>query len=113
MADIQAWASLVALMVTKLPVMQETQAQSLGQEDTLEKGMATHSRILAWRIRWTEEPSGLRSWSHKELDTTKRLTHTFRSGNATVVTFLKIVLIFERYTCKYLWICYDAWGTSK
>ena len=42
-----------------LPAMWETQVQSLGQEDPLEKGMATHSSILAWRILWTEEPGGL------------------------------------------------------
>ena len=41
--------------------MQETQVPSLGQEDPLEKGMATHSSILAWRIPWTEEPGGLQS----------------------------------------------------
>ena len=39
-----------------LPAVQETQAQSLGPEDPLEKGMATHSRLLAWEIQWTEEP---------------------------------------------------------
>ena len=50
------WASLVALMVKHLPVMWETWIQSLGQEDPLEKGMATHSSIPAWRIPWTEEP---------------------------------------------------------
>ena len=54
-----------------LPAMWETQVQSLGQEDPLEKEMATHSNILAWRIPWTEEPSGYRPWSHKELDTTE------------------------------------------
>ena len=54
-------ASLVAQMVKNLPAVQETQVQSLGQEDPLEKGMATHSSILAWRIPWTEEPSGLQS----------------------------------------------------
>ena len=43
------------------PAMQESQVQSLGQEDLLEKGMATHSSILAWRIPWTEEPGGLQS----------------------------------------------------
>ena len=43
-------------MVKILPAMQETQVQSLGQEDPLEEGTATHSRILAWRIPWTEEP---------------------------------------------------------
>ena len=48
-------------MVKNLPAMQETQVQSLGQEDTLEKGMTTHSSILAWRIPWTEELDGLQS----------------------------------------------------
>ena len=52
-------ASLVAQMVKNLPVMLET--QSLGQEDALEKGMATHSSILTWRIPWTEEPGRLQS----------------------------------------------------
>ena len=46
-------------MVKKLPAMQETWVQSLGQEDPLEKGMATHSSILAWRIPWTGELGGL------------------------------------------------------
>ena len=54
-------ASLVAWMVKNLPAMQETCVQSLGQEDPLEKGMATHSSILAWRIPLTEEPGGLQS----------------------------------------------------
>ena len=48
-------------MVKNLPAMQETQVRSLGQEDPLEKEMATHSSILAWRIPWTEEPGGLQS----------------------------------------------------
>ena len=48
-------------MVKNLPAMQETGIQSLGQKDPLEKEMATHSSILAWRIPWTEEPSGLQS----------------------------------------------------
>ena len=54
-------ASLVAQMVKKFPAVQETQVRSLGQEDPLEKGMATDSSILAWRIPWTEEPSRLKS----------------------------------------------------
>ena len=58
--------------------MQETQVQFLGQEDSLEKGMATHSSILAWRTPWTEKPGGLYSpWGHKELDMTK---HTGERG---------------------------------
>ena len=48
-------------MVRNLPAMQETWVQSLGWEDPLEKGMATHSNILSWRIPWTEEPGGLLS----------------------------------------------------
>ena len=52
---------LVAQLVKNLPVMQETSVQFLGQEDPLEKEMATHSSILAWRIPWKEEPVGLQS----------------------------------------------------
>ena len=48
-------------MVKRLPTMQETQVQFLGQEDLLEKEMATHSGILAWRIPWTEKPGRLQS----------------------------------------------------
>ena len=48
-------------MVKNLPAIQETWVQFLGQEDPLEKGMATHSSILAWRIPWIEEPGGLQS----------------------------------------------------
>ena len=54
-------ASLVAQMVKNLPAMQEIQDQSQGQEDPLEKGMATHSSVLAWRFPWTEEPGRLQS----------------------------------------------------
>ena len=48
-------------MVKSLPAMQETRVQFPGQEEPLEKGMATHSSVLAWRISWTEEPGGLQS----------------------------------------------------
>ena len=54
-------ASLVAQIVKNLPAVQETQVQSLGQEDTLEKQIITHFSILAWRIPCTEEPGGLQS----------------------------------------------------
>ena len=63
--------SLMAQTVKNLPARQETPVRSLGWEDPLEKGMATHSSILAWRIPWTEEPGGLQSMGHKELDTTE------------------------------------------
>ena len=51
-----SWVSLVAQLVKNLPAMQETWVQSLGWEDPLEKGTATHSSILAWTIPWSEEP---------------------------------------------------------
>ena len=54
-------APLVALMVKSLPTMQETWVQSLGWEDPVEKIMATHSSILAWRIPWTKEPGRIQS----------------------------------------------------
>ena len=57
----QTMASLVAQLVKNQPAMCETWVQSLGWEDPLEKGMATHSSILAWRISWTEEPGRLQS----------------------------------------------------
>ena len=53
--------SLVAHSVKRMPTMQETRVQSLGQEDLLEKEMATHCSILAWKIPWTEQPGGLQS----------------------------------------------------
>ena len=58
-------------MVKDLPAVWETQVQSLGWEDPLEKGMATHCSILAWRIPWTEEPGGYSPWGRKESDMTK------------------------------------------
>ena len=56
-----SWALLVAQLVKNPPAMWETWVQLLGQEDPLEKGMATHSRILVWRISQTKEPGGLQS----------------------------------------------------
>ena len=64
------WASLVAHLARNLSAMQETWVQSPGWEDPLEKEMATHSTILAWRIPWTEGPGRLQSMVSQELDTT-------------------------------------------
>ena len=61
-------------MVKNPPAIQGIRVWSLGQEDPLEKGMATHSSILAWRIPWTELPGGYSPWNHKESDTTEQLT---------------------------------------
>ena len=58
------------------PAMQESWVQSLGQDDPLEEGMATHSSILAWRIPWTEEPGALQFMGSQRVDMTEQLTHT-------------------------------------
>ena len=65
--------------------MQETLVQSQGQEDPLEKGMATYSGIPAWRILWTEEYNGL--WGHKELDVTEwlPLSLSFTFNDSTII----------------------------
>ena len=68
---------MVAQTVKNLPAVQETQVRSLDQEDPLEKGLATHTSVLAWRIPWTEEPGRLQSMGPQELDTTEQLIHTF------------------------------------
>ena len=61
MGESQIYISLMAQMVKNLPAVQESQAPSLGQEDPLEKEMATHSSILAWEIPWAEEPGRIQS----------------------------------------------------
>ena len=65
------WASLVAQMVKNLPAMQKTQHQSLGQEDPLEKNLAIHPSVCAWRIPWIEDPGGLQSMG------SQRVRHTY------------------------------------
>ena len=71
----------MAQTIKSPPATPDTQVRSLGGEDPLEKGMATHSSILAWRIPWTEGPDGLQSMGAQELDTTERLTHTHGTGS--------------------------------
>ena len=85
-------------MVKHLPTMWETWVRSLGQEDPLEKEMATHCSILAWKIPWTEEPGWLLSWGCKELDTTEQLhfTTTQRVLEEQVPTF-SLFLVHSRY----------------
>ena len=72
-----SWASLVSKMVKNLPAIQNTWVQSLDWEDPLEKGMATHSSILAWRILWTEEPGKLQSMG------SQRLGHNWATKHST------------------------------
>ena len=78
-------ASLVAQMVKNLPAMQETQVRSLGWEDPLEKGMATHFNILAWRILWTEESGGLQSLG------SQRVRHDWETNAFKIYKYSNIV----------------------
>ena len=70
-----SWASLVAQMVRNPPAMQETWVRSLGWEDPLGEGMATHCSVLAWRIPWTEEPGGLQSMESQRVRYTWATEH--------------------------------------
>ena len=89
------WASLVAQTVKRLPAVRETWVQSLGWEDPLEKGMATHSSTLAWKIPWVEEPGRLQSMG------SQRVRHDW-------ATSLDLLFITHRSACYivlYLWMC--------
>ena len=81
MGVLYSWGFPVAQTVKNLSVVQETWVWSLGWQDPLKKGVATHSSILAWRIPWTEEPGGLQSMGHKESDTVEWLTLSLSSQN--------------------------------
>ena len=85
-------------MVKRLPTMQETQIQSLGREDLLEKEMATHSSILAWKIPWTEEPGrpqSMGSQKVRETSTTEQLHFLlFFNTYAIIYNFSKFSLMF-------------------
>ena len=85
-------ASLIAQSVKNPPAMQETWVQSLGREDPLEKEMATHSSILAWKIAWTEEPGRLQSMRSQESDTTEQLNH----HHIHIYIYIYIYIYIER-----------------
>ena len=87
----QSILSLVAQSVKSLPAMQETQFQSLGWEDPLEKEMATHSSILAWRIPWTEETGGLQSLGSQRVRH-NCVVNTGQQGDQTSQSYRKSIL---------------------
>ena len=93
-------ASLVAQMVKNPPAMQETWVRSLGQEDPLEEGMATHCSILAWRIPWTEELGGLQSLGSQRVghDWATQHKHGTRS---------KRISCMNSFTCLMFWSFYS------
>ena len=87
-------------MVKHLSAMLETQVQSLGQEDPLEKEIATHSSTLAWKIPWTRNLVGYSPWGRKESDTTERLTYESRVNEYHDATFqvLNVMLAHSKVT---------------
>ena len=89
-------SSLVARMVKNLPAMRDTRFRPLGQEDPLEKEVATHSSILAWIISWTEEPGGL------QLVRSQRVGHDWASN--THSSFSYFLLLFLPYSIKISWV---------
>ena len=91
-------------MVKNLPTMQETRVQSLGWEDLLEKGMATHSSILAWRIPWIKEPRGIQSMGHKEPDTTEQLTLHYIIYLEEPISHLFIIFVHSSIFTKSLYV---------
>ena len=88
LAIISLGASLVVQMIKNLPAMKETWVPSLGQEDPLEKGMATHSTIPAWEIPRTEVLEGYNPWYHKESDMTEQLTFSLFTFTISLVHVL-------------------------
>ena len=89
-----SWASLVAQTIKNLPAVKKIQVRSLGGEDLLEKGMATHSSILAWRIPWAEEPGGLQSMG------LQRVGHDWATNNTYTVDLQRCV----SFRCTAKWI---------
>ena len=83
----------MAQRIKRLPAMWETQVQSLGWEDPLEKEMATQSSILAWRIPWTEEPGGYRPCGCKERNTAEQLSTQPKTDMTSLVPSVKRVVV--------------------
>ena len=97
-------------MVKNLPAVLKTCVQSLGWEDSPEKGMANYSNITAWRIPWTEEPAEYSPWSCKELDTIERLTLLLsKFQNQKIWIFFKQInqseQLFEYFSSCFCRLC--------
>ena len=99
---VHTWASLVAQIVKNPPAMQETQAQYLGQEDPLEKWMAAHSSILAWRIPWSLGPGGLQSME------SQRVGHNWATNTYSRVHVCMCMFMGSLCICVYMCLCISA-----
>ena len=90
------FSSLVAQRLKRLPLTQETWVRSLGWEDPLEKEMATHSSVLAWRIPWTKEPGGLQSMGLQSQTRLSDLRHKISSSVYNLGQLLSVPIVFKR-----------------
>ena len=106
------FCSLVAQSVKNLPAVQETRVQSLGWEDPLEKEMATHSSILAWKISWTEESGGLQSMGSQSVGH-DWATNTYLYNSVKQFSFnLKIIFFCLFYIPEWN-ECFGGWGRTR
>ena len=97
-----SWTSLVAQLVKNLPAVWETWVRSLGWEDPLEKGRATQSSILAWRIPGTEEPGGLQSMGSQRVGPQITILHLLNDGYKIVLDMnLSVGVMICMYKIKY------------
>ena len=96
-------SSLVAQLVKNPPAVRETWVLSLGQQDPLEKGMAIHSSILAWRIPWTEEPSGLQSMG------SQRVGHDWSTNTFTFFPWIILIVHWQPFVI----MTEELWEISK
>ena len=90
----------MAQLVKNPPAMWEIWVRSLGWEDPLEEGMATHSNILAWRIPWIENLEGYSSWGQKELDKTERLMRTCRRVSTAEIQAVTVHVSVKAGHCR-------------
>ena len=95
---VYVWASLVAKRLKCLPTMRETWIRSLGWEDPLEKEMATHSNILAWRIPWIEKPGGLHSMGSQRVghDWATSLSHIYKKQDCKLICITSFYILYIR-----------------
>ena len=93
------WASLVAHKVKNLPAVRETWVRSLGWEDPLEEGMATHSSVLAWRVPWTELPGGLQAMRSHRVGHDCATKHTAHTGYYQAHMMIFYLLMTGSFVC--------------
>ena len=100
---------------SSLSAVQETSVSSLGREDPLEKGMATHSSILSWTIPWAVEPGGLQSMMSQRVRQTEQLTHTAGlrwAGSKKCFTFTHAIPRIATWWCQMAYVCLFSTGKT-